>query len=46
MAGILVFDSIAQGIRAGFEIYERNTDGILMRTRTPKGFALALVKGK
>lgn len=44
MYGLLVFKSLAEAIRAGFQVYDRTHDGYLMRTRTANGWALALAK--
>jgi hypothetical protein len=45
MAGITVFRSIAEALRAGFEVYDAsNSARVLVRTRTSSGFALALVE--
>jgi hypothetical protein len=43
MAGLTVFKSLAEALRAGFEIYDRTAEGYLVRTRTDAGWALALV---
>ena len=43
MAGIIVFESLAQAVRAGFELNEQTATGYLVRMRTPAGWALALV---
>lgn len=43
MAGILVFSSLDEALRAGFEVYDRTDYGYLVRSRTPRGWALALV---
>jgi hypothetical protein len=45
--GILIFDSVAEAIKAGFEIQSvyKNSDGFLYaRMRTATGWALALVR--
>jgi hypothetical protein len=46
MAGLLVFKSLADALRAGFQIYDRTQDGYLVRTRTPTGWAMAIVTCK
>ncbi len=46
MAGLMVFDSVADALRAGFQIYDRTQDGYLVRTRTARGWAMALVSFK
>ena len=43
MAGIIVFDSLAEALRAGFELYDKTERGYLVRMRTAAGWALALV---
>ena len=37
MAGLMVFKSLADALRAGFQIYERTQDGYLVRTKTAHG---------
>jgi hypothetical protein len=44
MAGIVVFETLAEALRAGYQAFDRTEDGILVRTRTARGWALALVK--
>jgi hypothetical protein len=44
MAGILVFKTLAEALVAGFQIYDRTSDGYLVRTRTDHGWAMAIVK--
>ena len=46
MAGLMVFQSLADALRAGFLIYDRTADGYLVRTRTASGWAMALVTCK
>jgi hypothetical protein len=43
MHGIVTFPTLAAALKAGFEVYDRTTDGYLVRTRTAKGWAFALV---
>jgi hypothetical protein len=43
MQGILTFKSILAALRAGYEPYDRTEHGYLVRTKTAKGWALALV---
>jgi hypothetical protein len=43
MAGIMVFTSLTEALRAGFEVYDRTATGYLVRTRTLRGWALAVV---
>ena len=44
MHGITVFSSVSEALRAGFQIYDRTSNGYLVRTRTSRGWALALVQ--
>jgi hypothetical protein len=44
MAGLMVFDSVADALKAGFQIYDRTQDGYLVRARTARGWAMALVR--
>ena len=46
MAGLVVFRSLSEALKAGFQIYDRTTDGYLVRTRTSTGWAMALVNVK
>jgi hypothetical protein len=41
---MLVFYSLAEALRAGFQIFDRTSTGYLMRTKTARGWALALVE--
>jgi hypothetical protein len=41
--GLLVFSSLAEAFRAGFQIYDRTPTGYLVRTRMTSGWAFALV---
>jgi hypothetical protein len=43
--GIVVFRTLTDAVRYGFELYARTDDGYLVRTRTSAGWALALVEG-
>ncbi|HEY1978246.1 MAG TPA: hypothetical protein VGG89_16965 [Candidatus Baltobacteraceae bacterium] len=43
MAGIMVFDTLAEAVRRGFHIYDRMPDGYIVQRRTESGLALALV---
>lgn len=43
MAGLMVFKSLADALRAGFQVYDRTPDGYLVRTKTASGWAMALV---
>jgi hypothetical protein len=44
MAGLVVFKSLAEAARAGFQICGNTPAGYLVRTRTPAGWALAVVE--
>ncbi len=44
MTGLIVFRSLTEALRAGFEVYDRTPTGYLVRTRTEAGWALALVE--
>ncbi len=46
MAGLMVFSTLADALRAGFQVYDRTSDGYLVRTRTNSGWAIALVNLK
>ena len=46
MSGIMVFESLEAAQRAGFELFDRNADGYLVRIRVLTGFALAIVPFK
>ena len=46
MAGLMVFKSLAEALRAGYEVYDRTPNGYLVRTRTSAGWAKALVECK
>ena len=37
------FATLDAALKAGFHVYDRIAEGYLVRTRTPKGLALALV---
>lgn len=43
MPGLVVFRSLEQAIRQGYQVYDKNAEGYLVRTRTANGWALALV---
>lgn len=43
MQGLLVFHSLEQAIREGYQVYYRISEGYMVRTRTAQGWALALV---
>jgi hypothetical protein len=44
MHGIMTFSSLTDALRAGFQIFDRTSDGYLVRTRTAAGWALAIVR--
>jgi hypothetical protein len=44
--GIVVFDSLAQAIRAGYQVIDRTSDGFLVRTRPEAGWAIAIARGQ
>lgn len=46
MAGLLVFKSLAEALRAGFQVYDRTPEGYLVRVKTSSGWALAVVHCK
>ena len=41
---MLVFHSVVEAIRAGFQVYDRTETGYLVRIKTNAGWALALVE--
>jgi hypothetical protein len=43
MAGLMVFPSLSEALRYGYEVHDRTSEGYLVRTRTAKGWAFALV---
>jgi hypothetical protein len=43
MGGILVFKSVSEALRAGFQVYDRTSDGYLVRSKTTGGWAFAIV---
>jgi len=43
MSGVVVFNSVAEALKAGYHIYGKTDDGYLARLRTPAGWALALI---
>lgn len=46
MSGLFVFRSLADALRAGYQVYDRTADGYLVRTRTAAGWAIAIVSCK
>jgi hypothetical protein len=43
MAGIVVFPTLEAALAAGYHVYDRVAEGYLVRARTQRGWALALV---
>jgi hypothetical protein len=43
MAGMMVFSTLGAALRAGYHVFDRIPEGYLVRTRTTKGYALAIV---
>lgn len=43
MAGIVTFKTLDEAMRAGYQVYDKTSDGYLVRTRTDAGWAIALV---
>jgi hypothetical protein len=43
MPGIMVFKTLADALRAGYQVYDRTDHGYLVRTRTAAGWAMAIV---
>jgi hypothetical protein len=44
MQGILIFNTLAEAVASGFEVFDRTTEGYLVRKRTERGWAIALAK--
>jgi hypothetical protein len=44
MQGIRVFSSVSDALEAGFQLYDRTSEGYLARIRTTRGWALAVVR--
>ena len=44
MPGLVVFPSVAAALSAGYQIFDRTSEGYLVRTKTARGWALALVR--
>lgn len=40
---MVVFKSVREALMAGYQIYGKTDDGYLARTRTERGWALALI---
>lgn len=43
MPGILTFKTLADALRAGYQVFDRIEHGYLVRTRTASGWAMAIV---
>jgi hypothetical protein len=43
MAGVVIFKTLADALRAGYQVYDRTSDGYLVRTKTSAGWAMAMV---
>ncbi len=43
MSGIVTFRTLAEAIRAGYQVYERTEFGFVMYIQTPTGLGFALV---
>lgn len=41
---MLVFHSVADALKEGFQVYDRTESGYLVRIKTDRGWALALVE--
>jgi len=41
--GLLVFKSLEEAIRAGYQVFDKTPTGYLVKIRTDAGFALAIV---
>lgn len=46
MQGLVVFKSLADALRAGYQIYDRTETGYVVRTKTAAGWAMAIVTCK
>jgi hypothetical protein len=43
MNGLMVFRTLAEALSAGYEVFDRTAWGYIVRIRTDRGYALALV---
>jgi hypothetical protein len=43
MMGVVVFHSVGEAIRQGFQIYGKTADGYIARIMTTHGWAMALI---
>jgi hypothetical protein len=44
MNGVVVFRSLAEAVRQGYQVYDRTPTGYLVRIRTSAGWAFAIVE--
>ena len=42
--GIVIFNTLAEAVRSGFELFEKTSDGFVVRMRTERGYALAFAR--
>ncbi len=43
MSSLPQFPSLLSALRAGYQVYDKTTNGYLVRTRTATGWAIAMV---
>ena len=43
MAGLMVFKSLTEALKYGFQVYDRTKDGYIVRIQTDAGWAMAVV---
>ncbi|HEU5479494.1 MAG TPA: hypothetical protein VFU90_06650 [Candidatus Tumulicola sp.] len=43
MTGLTIFRSLNEALQRGYQVYDRTPEGYLVRIRTERGWALALV---
>ena len=43
MMGAVVFHSVGEALRQGFQIYDKTADGYIARIMTTRGWAMALI---
>jgi hypothetical protein len=43
MQGLLIFHSLLEAVKAGYQVYDRTDSGYLVRMRTEAGWQLAIV---
>lgn len=44
MSGLVVFSSLSEAIRHGFQVCGQCQDGYLVRTRSERGWAMAIAR--